>query len=79
QLQNKESDSPSAREDATPGTPPKRGADVDRTFNPELLTVAGERVSSKREQKRKGRTPEGGPGPSSPSQSKRPRKYKASD
>lgn len=79
QLQYKEAEGSSFRDGSyteTPGTPPKqqslRAADLDRTFTPESLHVGGERFV-KREQKRKG------PGrssdaPSSPAQSKRPRK-----
>ncbi|PIN15555.1 DNA methyltransferase 1-associated protein-1 [Handroanthus impetiginosus] len=85
QLQNKEAEGSSFRDGSyteTPGTPPKqqalRAADLDRTFTPDSISIGGERFG-KREQKRKG-----GPGrlseaPSSPAQSKRPRKYKASD
>ncbi|KAL0389745.1 UNVERIFIED_CONTAM: SWR1-complex protein 4 [Sesamum calycinum] len=79
QLQYKEAEGSSFREGSyteTPGTPPKqqslRAADLDRTFTPDSLSIGGERFG-KREQKRKG------PAPSSPAQSKRPRKYKASD
>lgn len=79
QLQYKEAEGSSFRDGSyteTPGTPPKqqslRAADLDRTFTPESLHIGGERFV-KREQKRKG------PGrssdaPSSPAQSKRPRK-----
>ncbi|XP_057782267.1 SWR1-complex protein 4 isoform X2 [Salvia miltiorrhiza] len=78
QLQYKEAEGPSFRDGSyteTPGTPPKqsqRAADLDRTFTPESLQIGGERFV-KKEQKRKG------PGrssdaPSSPAQSKRPRK-----
>lgn len=78
QLQYKEAEGSSFRDGSyteTPGTPPKqslRAADLDRTFTPESLHIGGERFI-KREQKRKG------PGrssdaPSSPAQSKRPRK-----
>ncbi|KAL8474638.1 hypothetical protein ACS0TY_031186 [Phlomoides rotata] len=83
QLQYKEAEGSSFRDGSyseTPGTPPKqalRAADLDRTFTPDSLNIGGERFV-KKEQKRKG------PGrlseaPSSPAQSKRPRKYKASD
>ncbi|KAL7112457.1 hypothetical protein ACP275_04G004600 [Erythranthe tilingii] len=84
QLQYKEAEGSSLRDGTfteTPGTPPKqqsvRAVDLDRTFTPDSLSTGGERFG-KREQKRKG------PGrlaeaPSSPAQSKRPRKYKASD
>ncbi|KAL3648136.1 swr complex subunit [Castilleja foliolosa] len=78
QLQYKEAEGSSVRDGSfteTPGTPPKpsmRAADLDRTFVPDSVSVGGDRFG-KREQKRKG------PAPSSPAQSKRPRKYKASD
>nr|QNH82061.1 SWR1-complex protein 4 [Pogostemon cablin] len=83
QLQYKEAEGSSFRDGSnseTPGTPPKqspRAADLDRTFTPDSLNPGGERFV-KKEQKRKG------PGrlseaPSSPAQSKRPRKYKSSD
>ncbi|KAI3449366.1 hypothetical protein Pfo_006031 [Paulownia fortunei] len=84
QLQYKEAEGSSFRDGSyteTPGTPPKqqslRAADLDRTFTPDSLSIGGERFG-KREQKRKGpgRVSEA---PSSPAQSKRPRKYKASD
>lgn len=79
QLQYKETEGSSYREGSyseTPGTPPKR-AQQDRTFIPDSTSFGGDRVG-KRDQKRKG------PGrlsevPSSPAQSKRPRKLKTSD
>ncbi|KAK4491232.1 hypothetical protein RD792_001965 [Penstemon davidsonii] len=82
-LQYKEAEGTSYRDASytePPGTPTKRSvraADLDQTFTPDSLGFGGER-SGKREQKRKG------PGrlseaPSSPAQSKRPRKFKASD
>nr|KAJ0193247.1 hypothetical protein LSAT_V11C800454470 [Lactuca sativa] len=73
-LQNKEEGS----YNETPDTP-KRVMDLDRTFIPDPVVSFGERVV-KRDQKRKG--PGAGPGreaPSSPAQSKRPRKLKATD
>ncbi|XP_047312282.1 SWR1-complex protein 4 [Impatiens glandulifera] len=81
QLQYKETEGSSHRENSqyaeTPSTPPKRVLDQDRTFNPDSSGFGGERVV-KRDQKRKipGRSSEA---PSSPAQSKRPRKLKASD
>ncbi|KAH6766428.1 myb-like transcription factor family protein [Perilla frutescens var. hirtella] len=80
QLQYKEAEGSSFRDGSfteTPGTPPKqslRAADLDRTFTPDSLHIGGGERFVKREQKRKG------PGrssdaPSSPAQSKRPRKY----
>ncbi|KAG8389593.1 hypothetical protein BUALT_Bualt02G0245200 [Buddleja alternifolia] len=83
QLQYKEAEGSSHRDGSyteTPGTPPKqsqRAADLDRTFTPDSLSIGVEKFG-KREQKRKG------PGrssdaPSSPAQSKRPRKFKSSD
>ncbi|CAA2981126.1 SWR1-complex 4 [Olea europaea subsp. europaea] len=83
QLQYKEAEGSSYRDGSyaeTPGTPPpkrlQRAADLDRTFTPDSLSFGGERVG-KRDQKRKG--PGRSESPSSPAQSKRPRKYKASD
>ncbi|GFP93587.1 DNA methyltransferase 1-associated protein 1 [Phtheirospermum japonicum] len=83
QLQYKEAEGSSFRDSSfteTPGTPPKpslRAADLDRTFTPDSVSIGGDRFG-KREQKRKGpgRVSEA---PTSPAQSKRPRKYKASD
>ncbi|CAA0831998.1 SWR1-complex protein 4 [Striga hermonthica] len=83
QLQYKEAEGSSFRDGSyteTPGTPPKqslRAAELDRTFTPDSVSIGGERFG-KREQKRKGpgRVSEA---PSSPAQTKRPRKYKASD
>ncbi|KAK6118130.1 hypothetical protein DH2020_048114 [Rehmannia glutinosa] len=84
QLQYKEAEGSSFRDGSyteTPGTPPKqqslRAVELDRTFTPDSVNIGGDRFG-KREQKRKGpgRLPEA---PSSPAQSKRPRKYKASD
>ncbi|XP_051118740.1 SWR1-complex protein 4 isoform X5 [Andrographis paniculata] len=92
QLQYKEAEGSSIRDASfaeTPGTPPKqalRAADLDRTFTPDSSSIGGDRLG-KREQKRKrggcglilkgpGRLSEA---PSSPAQSKRPRKFKASD
>ncbi|GER44376.1 myb-like transcription factor family protein [Striga asiatica] len=83
QLQYKEAEGSSFRDGSyteTPGTPPKqsvRAAELDRTFTPDSVSIGGERFV-KREQKRKGpgRVSEA---PSSPAQTKRPRKYKASD
>lgn len=83
QVQYKESEGSSYREGSyseTPGTPPKRAqraTDQDRTFIPDSTSFGGERAG-KKDQKRKG------PGrlsevPSSPAQSKRPRKLKTSD
>ncbi|XP_055818022.1 SWR1-complex protein 4 [Solanum dulcamara] len=83
QVQYKEAEGSSYREGSyseTPGTPPKRAqraTDQDRTFIPDSTSFGGERAG-KRDQKRKG------PGrlsevPSSPAQSKRPRKLKTSD
>ncbi|GAV65867.1 hypothetical protein CFOL_v3_09381 [Cephalotus follicularis] len=82
QLQYKEAESSCFRDGSytdIPGTPTRshRGVDLDRTFVPDSMGFGGERVG-KRDQKRKG------PGrlseaPSSPAQSKRPRKLKASD
>ncbi|KAF3656338.1 SWR1-complex protein 4 [Capsicum annuum] len=80
QVQYKEAEGSSYREGSyseTPGTPPKRAqraTDLDRTFIPDSTSFGGERAV-KRDQKRKG------PGrssevPSSPAQSKRPRKLK---
>ncbi|XP_059436233.1 SWR1-complex protein 4-like [Corylus avellana] len=81
QLQYKEAEGSSFRDGSyadTPGTPKRlyRGGDQDRTFVPDM-SFGGERVG-KRDQKRKapGRLSEA---PSSPAQSKRPRKFKASD
>lgn len=78
-LQNKEEGS-SYRESSYTETPdtPKRGMDQDRTFIPDSVSfgaMSGERVV-KRDQKRKG---PGREAPSSPAQSKRPRKLKATD
>lgn len=78
-LQNKEEGS-SYRESSYTETPdtPKRGMDQDRTFIPESVSfgaMSAERVV-KRDQKRKG---PGREAPSSPAQSKRPRKLKATD
>ncbi|XP_062144639.1 SWR1-complex protein 4 isoform X1 [Alnus glutinosa] len=80
QLQYKEAEGSSFRDGSytdTPGTPKRlyRGGEQDRTFVPDM-SFGGERVG-KRDQKRKapGRVSEA---PSSPAQSKRPRK-KASD
>lgn len=78
-LQNKEEGS-SYRESSYTETPdtPKRGMDQDRTFVPESVSfgaMSAERVV-KRDQKRKG---PGREAPSSPAQSKRPRKLKATD
>ncbi|KAJ7973104.1 SWR1-complex protein 4/DNA methyltransferase 1-associated protein [Quillaja saponaria] len=82
QLQYKEAEGSSVREGSyseTPGTPKRshRVGDQDRTFIPDSTGFGGERVG-KRDQKRKapGRLAEA---PSSPAQSKRPRKLKASD
>ncbi|KAK6803920.1 hypothetical protein RDI58_001704 [Solanum bulbocastanum] len=83
QVQYKEAEGSSYREGSyseTPGTPPKRAqraTDQDRTFIPDSTSFGGERAG-KKDQKRKG------PGrlsevPSSPAQSKRPRKLKTSD
>ncbi|KAK4379820.1 hypothetical protein RND71_001682 [Anisodus tanguticus] len=83
QVQYKEAEGSSYREGSyfeTPGTPPKRAqhaTDQDRTFIPDSTSFGGDRAV-KRDQKRKG------PGrlsevPSSPAQSKRPRKLKTSD
>lgn len=73
QLQYKEAEGSSFRDHPyeTPGTP------KDRMFVPDSMSFGGERVG-KRDQKRKapGRISEA---PSSPAQSKRPRKLKASD
>ncbi|KAF3962311.1 hypothetical protein ACB098_10G067200 [Castanea mollissima] len=81
QLQYKEAEGSSFRDGSyadTPSTPkrPNRGGDQDRTFVPDM-SFGGERVG-KRDQKRKapGRLSEA---PSSPAQSKRPRKLKASE
>lgn len=81
QLQYKEAEGSSFRDCSyadTPSTPKRsnRGGDQDRTFVPDM-SFGGERVG-KRDQKRKapGRLSEA---PSSPAQSKRPRKLKASD
>ncbi|CAI9785569.1 unnamed protein product [Fraxinus pennsylvanica] len=83
QLQYKEAEGSSYRDGSyaeTPGTPPPKrlqhAADLDRTFTPDPLSYGGERIG-KRDQKRKG--PGRSEAPSSPAQSKRPRKYKASD
>lgn len=78
-LQNKEEGS-SYREGSYTETPdtPKRGMDQDRAFIPEPVSfgaMSAERVG-KRDQKRKG---PGREAPSSPAQSKRPRKLKATD
>ncbi|XP_024966509.1 SWR1-complex protein 4 isoform X1 [Cynara cardunculus var. scolymus] len=81
-LQNKEEGS-SYRESSyteTPDTPKRlqRGMDQDRTFIPDSVSfgaMSAERVG-KRDQKRKG---PGREAPSSPAQSKRPRKLKATD
>ncbi|XP_024966510.1 SWR1-complex protein 4 isoform X2 [Cynara cardunculus var. scolymus] len=78
-LQNKEEGS-SYRESSYTETPdtPKRGMDQDRTFIPDSVSfgaMSAERVG-KRDQKRKG---PGREAPSSPAQSKRPRKLKATD
>ncbi|XP_073145279.1 SWR1-complex protein 4 isoform X2 [Henckelia pumila] len=79
QLQYKEAEGSSYREGAyaeTPGTPPKRSqraAELDRTFTPDPTSFLGERFG-KRDQKRKG-TGRLAEGPSSPAQSKRPRKF----
>ncbi|KAK4476867.1 hypothetical protein RD792_016031 [Penstemon davidsonii] len=78
-FQHKEAEGSSYRDGSyseTPGTPtkrPLRAADLDRTFTPDSLTFGGERFG-KRDQKRKGhgRSSEA---PSSPAQSKRPRKF----
>ncbi|XP_071922631.1 SWR1-complex protein 4-like [Coffea arabica] len=83
QLQYKEAEGSSYRDGLyaeTPGTPPKRvqrAVEQDRTFVPDSFSFGGERMG-KRDQKRKapGRLLEG---PPSPAQSKRPRKFKASD
>ncbi|KAI5674874.1 hypothetical protein M9H77_05824 [Catharanthus roseus] len=80
QLQYKEAEGSSYREGSyseTPGTPPKRaqrGVDQDRTFVPDSFSFGGERMG-KRDQRRKapGRLSDA---PSSPAQSKRPRKFK---
>ncbi|XP_054821042.1 SWR1-complex protein 4 [Prosopis cineraria] len=71
QLQYKEAEGRDGSYAETPGTP------KDRTFIPDSMSFGGERVG-KRDQKRKapGRISEA---PSSPAQSKRPRKLKASD
>lgn len=81
QLQYKEAEGSSFRDCSyadTPSTPKRsnRGGDQDRTFVPDM-SFGGERVG-KRDQKRKapGRLSDA---PSSPAQSKRPRKLKASD
>ncbi|KAL3814453.1 hypothetical protein ACJIZ3_015721 [Penstemon smallii] len=79
QFQHKEAEGSSYRDGSyseTPGTPtkrPLRAADLDRTFTPDSLTFGGDRFG-KRDQKRKGpgRSSEA---PSSPAQSKRPRKF----
>lgn len=80
QLQYKEAEGTSFRDGSyteTPGTPPKqqslRAADLDRTFTPDSLHIGGERFV-KREQKRKGPGRSSSDAPSSPAQSKRPRK-----
>lgn len=83
QLQYKEAEGTSYRESSyaeTPSTPKRvnRAGDLDRAFIPDSMSFGGERVG-KRDQKRKvpgGRLSEG---PSSPAQSKRPRKLKATD
>ncbi|XP_042517684.1 SWR1-complex protein 4-like isoform X2 [Macadamia integrifolia] len=82
QLQNKEAEASSLRDNSytdIPSTPKRanRGVDQDRSFIPDSLSFGGERVG-KRDQKRKapGRFSEA---PPSPPQSKRPRKFKASD
>lgn len=82
QIQYKEAEGSSYREGSypeTPGTPKRsqRSVDQDRTFIPDPAGFGGERVI-KRDQKRKapGRPSEA---PSSPAQSKRPRKLKTSD
>ncbi|XP_028753746.1 SWR1-complex protein 4 [Neltuma alba] len=71
QLQYKEAEGRDGSYTETPGTP------KDRTFIPDSMSFGGERIG-KRDQKRKapGRISEA---PSSPAQSKRPRKLKASD
>ncbi|GAA0141544.1 chromatin/chromatin-binding, or -regulatory protein [Lithospermum erythrorhizon] len=75
QLQHKEAEGSSYHEGSyseTPDTPPKRsqrGMDHDRPFTPDSLNIGGDRTG-RRDQKRKGTTP------SSPAQSKRPRKLK---
>ncbi|KAG9150308.1 hypothetical protein Leryth_017615 [Lithospermum erythrorhizon] len=75
QLQHKEAEGPSYQEGSyseSPDTPPKRSQramDNDRPFTPDSFNIGGERMG-KRDQKRKG------PTPSSPAQSKRPRKLK---
>lgn len=81
QLQYKEAEGSSFRDGSyadTPGTPKRlhRAGDQDRTFVPDL-SFGGDRIG-KKDQKRKapGRPSEA---PSSPAQSKRPRKLKASD
>ncbi|CAL0316506.1 unnamed protein product [Lupinus luteus] len=82
QLQYKEAEGLSFRDglySETPETPKRlhRNEDQDRTFVPDSMSGGGERVG-KRDQKRKapGRPSEAS---SSPGQSKRPRKLKASD
>ncbi|KAK9950477.1 hypothetical protein M0R45_005966 [Rubus argutus] len=80
ELQYKEADGSSYRDSTyeTPGTPKSSCCgDQDRTFVPDSMMFGGERVG-KRDQKRKGpgRVSEA---PSSPAQSKRPRKLKATD
>uniref|UniRef100_A0A5B7CDP4 Putative SWR1-complex protein 4 n=1 Tax=Davidia involucrata TaxID=16924 RepID=A0A5B7CDP4_DAVIN len=82
QLQYKEAEGSSYRDSPyaeTPSTPKRlqRGVDQDRTFIPDSISFGGGRVG-KRDQKRKapGRLSEA---PSSPAQSKRPQKLKASD
>ncbi|XP_057959314.1 SWR1-complex protein 4 isoform X2 [Malania oleifera] len=82
QVQYKEAESSSLRDGSyaeTPSTPKRlhRGGEQDRTFIPDTANFGGERVG-KRDQKRKapGRLSET---PSSPAQSKRARKLKATD
>ncbi|XP_073054124.1 SWR1-complex protein 4-like [Primulina eburnea] len=83
QLLYKEAEGSSYRDGAyaeTPGTPPKRSqraTELDRTFTPDPTSFLGERFG-KKDQKRKG-TGRLAEAPSSPAQSKRPRKFKASD
>ncbi|KAJ4969381.1 hypothetical protein NE237_016082 [Protea cynaroides] len=82
QLQNKEAEVSSLLDNSftdIPSTPKRahRAVDQDRSFIPDSLSFGGERVG-KRDHKRKapGRFSEA---PPSPPQSKRPRKFKASD
>lgn len=84
QLQYKEAEGSSYREvsySETPGTPPKRShrvGDQDRTFVPDSFSFGVERMG-KRDQRRKAPGRLLSDAPSSPAQSKRPRKFKTSD